>query len=262
MTKTLPGSVGPARQVFRRPGAGRAVGERPGQVQMDVTGPLRAWSSSTPRSAPTGARPRAFPAPGRSTSAGVCPTTPTPCRTPCPVPRSSPRHCARSDCTTPTRSSSTTRRASIPVPAPGGCCAPWASTGPPSSTAACPPGSRAATRSKPVPAAYDGPRGRLHRPAPARPGRGRGSRQRGPRRSGRHRPGRTHPRAVRRDCSRAVPGSARRAHARLRQPALRGTSERGRHIAAGGRAACGVRRSTLRPGPRAAAFQLWSRWPG
>ena len=32
MTKTLPGSVGPAHQVFRRPGVGRAFGERPGSA--------------------------------------------------------------------------------------------------------------------------------------------------------------------------------------------------------------------------------------
>lgn len=66
MTKTLPGSVGPAHQPFRRPGVGRAFGERPGpavsfresqhrqhppevaarpgQVQMGVTGPPRALS--------------------------------------------------------------------------------------------------------------------------------------------------------------------------------------------------------------------------
>ena len=30
MTKTLPASVGPAHQPFRRPGVGRAFGERPG----------------------------------------------------------------------------------------------------------------------------------------------------------------------------------------------------------------------------------------
>ena len=30
MTKTLPGSVGPAHQLFRRPGVSRAFGERPG----------------------------------------------------------------------------------------------------------------------------------------------------------------------------------------------------------------------------------------
>ncbi len=32
MTKTLPGSVGPAHQPFRRPGAGRGFGERPGSA--------------------------------------------------------------------------------------------------------------------------------------------------------------------------------------------------------------------------------------
>ncbi|MEV6701588.1 Imm21 family immunity protein [Streptomyces sp. NPDC051453] len=31
MTKTIPGSVGPSYQAFRRPGAGRAFSERPGQ---------------------------------------------------------------------------------------------------------------------------------------------------------------------------------------------------------------------------------------
>lgn len=63
MTITLPGSIGPACQALRRPGVGRAFGERPGvgsfresrqrphlpvvaarlgQVQMGVTGPRRA----------------------------------------------------------------------------------------------------------------------------------------------------------------------------------------------------------------------------
>ncbi|MET8213167.1 Imm21 family immunity protein [Streptomyces sp. NPDC005373] len=32
MTKTLPASVGPAHQAFRRPGVGRAFSERPGSV--------------------------------------------------------------------------------------------------------------------------------------------------------------------------------------------------------------------------------------
>lgn len=42
MTKRLPGSVGPSHQPFRSPGVGRAFGERPGQVQMGVRGPLTA----------------------------------------------------------------------------------------------------------------------------------------------------------------------------------------------------------------------------
>ena len=32
MTKTLPGSAGPAHQPFRRPGVGRAFGGRPGSA--------------------------------------------------------------------------------------------------------------------------------------------------------------------------------------------------------------------------------------
>lgn len=48
MTNTLPGSAGPAHQPFRRPGVGRAFGERPGAaVSFRVLGfhdPLDAMS--------------------------------------------------------------------------------------------------------------------------------------------------------------------------------------------------------------------------
>jgi hypothetical protein len=40
MTNTVPGSVGPAHHPFRRPGAGRAFGERPGsEGGCDLAGP-------------------------------------------------------------------------------------------------------------------------------------------------------------------------------------------------------------------------------
>ncbi|WSQ14902.1 transposase [Streptomyces sp. NBC_01231] len=51
MTKTLPGSVGPAHQVFRRPGVGRAFGERPGSAVpfQSANGPCPLTSRSPAR---------------------------------------------------------------------------------------------------------------------------------------------------------------------------------------------------------------------
>ncbi|MGW7578871.1 nucleotide sugar dehydrogenase [Streptomyces sp. NPDC054765] len=56
MTKTLPGSAGPAHQPFRRPGVGRAFGGRPGQSlpSGNLTQPAPAGGRRPPGAGPNG----------------------------------------------------------------------------------------------------------------------------------------------------------------------------------------------------------------